>query len=972
MADPKEMDQFLRPSEPCGTPKPPLTSSGEGVLRNSHIAAVSTNTAAGTPKRPSNETSDLTPMHVFHDEMKHSPGAQNCPPNSSSNDSISSELSSPSGTPFRFTGFPASLPKVKPPKSIQKSQAIPSMTPKNVLQKQLPRIDDDKLLNVDPPGTIRKRMVFTEHSSDIEEDENEGNSIDSGLEHYKDACDVSHNTSLSSLSVDVAIRKTPGRVQTRKIDGHMSPTIENENLSSRKNEREGWLSPILSEEKQQLLKIDDDDENDVCQDDPVTELHSGCMQPPLRTRLNFNAFTPSSNADVLDRKRQSFDEYDHHDDATPARKVERKNLNGPHLFNPNRKDSFPPVISGPKFAPFQLGVGDKLSPNEENFRKELDKTQYSPIASAPDDIELSDSISGIVDTDTCIPKAKYGGNTPNDSIGTCGNSTQSAQSSATNKTKKLRPLPDISAFDNGSNATGSMMYNADSGDHGNESGTSTQQFCPPTPLRTPAWAHRHGMHRSNSLVSSKVLAAMPPQIIDGFSSLEDSLIEDEKNKSVTFPCSSHSLDESFSPILEERHFNDGSPKLDVKAALSLPTLRKVQVPIESRRTPASTFKAISIDPSISDEATTISFLDDFDNVSKLGSGTFADVYKARSKEDGHFYAVKRNKRQFRGKKDRERTLVEIHIMQRLQTTSLSEWRDGNVSSKSSYCLYLLFFIRAWQENGHLFSQTELCCIHTCRHLMMNLTMHWNTASQIYPSLNENSLDLSPRTGGHLVPENTIWKICHDVSCGMSHIHSHNIVHHDIKPLNIFFVLHPKLGALCKLGDFGMAGETGTVDDGQEGDPAYMPQELLDCDKKDPSGDVFSLGITLYELATPGYWIAPVDGSKWHEIRSEDHVPEIPNSRSPQLVKLIKRMISPFKDKRPTADEILNDNGFINKAAIQEDKFLANYINDVNNVEKEKESENLKALARENNRQTPTPLQNRSNMRTPTPGSGPFS
>ena len=139
----------------------------------------------------------------------------------------------------------------------------------------------------------------------------------------------------------------------------------------------------------------------------------------------------------------------------------------------------------------------------------------------------------------------------------------------------MRPLPDISAFDSGSYAAGSMVYNADSGDHVNESGNSAQQFCPPTPLRTPAWAHRHGLHRSNSLVSSKVLAAVPPQVIDGFSSLENSLIEDGKNKSVTFPSSTHSIDESFSPILEEQHFNDGSPKVDIKARLSLPILRKL-------------------------------------------------------------------------------------------------------------------------------------------------------------------------------------------------------------------------------------------------------------------------------------------------------------------------------------------------------------------------------------------------------------
>ena len=318
MADPNEMDHFLHPLEPCGTPTRPLSSNGDKVLRNSPIAAVSTNTAAATPRRALTNTSILTPMHVFHEEMNHSPGAQCCAP--STNESSSSELSSPSGTPFRFTGFPASLPKVKPPISVQKtkSRVIPTMTP-NVFRKQsMSGIEDEKLLHVDPPGTVRKRMVFAEHQSDVEEyddddDDDVENSIDSGLEHYKDACDASHNTSLSSLSVDVAIRKTPARVQMRKIDGHMSPIMDDKILSSRKFEREGWLSPILSEEKQQLLDVGDEDENDVSPDDPITESNSEGMQPPLRTRLNFNAFTPNSNTDGLDRKRQSFDEFDHND-----------------------------------------------------------------------------------------------------------------------------------------------------------------------------------------------------------------------------------------------------------------------------------------------------------------------------------------------------------------------------------------------------------------------------------------------------------------------------------------------------------------------------------------------------------------------------------------------------------------------------------------------------------------------------------
>ena len=70
-------------------------------------------------------------------------------------------------------------------------------------------------------------------------------------------------------------------------------------------------------------------------------------------------------------------------------------------------------------------------------------------------------------------------------------------------------------------------------------------------------------------------------------------------------------------------------------------------------------------------------------------------------------------------------------------------------------------------------------------------------------------------------------MCHDISRGLSHIHSHSVVHYDIKPSNIFFVLNSRWGGtICKIGDFGLAGEAGAGDDGQEGDAAYMPAEAL--------------------------------------------------------------------------------------------------------------------------------------------------
>ena len=66
---------------------------------------------------------------------------------------------------------------------------------------------------------------------------------------------------------------------------------------------------------------------------------------------------------------------------------------------------------------------------------------------------------------------------------------------------------------------------------------------------------------------------------------------------------------------------------------------------------------------------TISFDADFENLGRLGRGSFGDVFKARMKSNNNLCAVKRNRRQFRGNRDREQAMAEVRIMQRLQTTS---------------------------------------------------------------------------------------------------------------------------------------------------------------------------------------------------------------------------------------------------------------------------------------------------------------
>jgi serine/threonine protein kinase len=118
---------------------------------------------------------------------------------------------------------------------------------------------------------------------------------------------------------------------------------------------------------------------------------------------------------------------------------------------------------------------------------------------------------------------------------------------------------------------------------------------------------------------------------------------------------------------------------------------------------------------------------------------------------------------------------------------------------------------------------------------------------------------------------------------LHHIHSHGLVHNDIKPSNVFLVIDSCFGALCKIGDFGMTRERGSSDDGEEGDQKYMASEVLASGKKEASADMFSLGLSIYELAANLTFELPADGPRWHDLRKGQHVLDVPGSRSTELI-----------------------------------------------------------------------------------------
>ncbi|MEK6805215.1 MAG: serine/threonine-protein kinase [Pseudomonadota bacterium] len=101
----------------------------------------------------------------------------------------------------------------------------------------------------------------------------------------------------------------------------------------------------------------------------------------------------------------------------------------------------------------------------------------------------------------------------------------------------------------------------------------------------------------------------------------------------------------------------------------------------------------------------------------------------------------------------------------------------------------------------------------------------------------------------LLTVNEVLKYVSDAADALDYAHSNGVVHRDIKPANMMLVEATKT---IKLMDFGIARlsdssktKTGMV----LGTPSYMSPEQLSGKKVDGRSDLFSLGVTLYQLLT---------------------------------------------------------------------------------------------------------------------------
>lgn len=109
-----------------------------------------------------------------------------------------------------------------------------------------------------------------------------------------------------------------------------------------------------------------------------------------------------------------------------------------------------------------------------------------------------------------------------------------------------------------------------------------------------------------------------------------------------------------------------------------------------------------------------------------------------------------------------------------------------------------------------------------------------------------------------------YKVMREILVALAFIHRHNMVHLDIKPENIFLK-----NDQFKLGDFGLVTQSSSSHGVEEGDSRYLSMELLSGDRSDlTKSDIFSLGITMYEICRyGGDGGLPMSGPLWQSLRA---------------------------------------------------------------------------------------------------------
>ena len=241
----------------------------------------------------------------------------------------------------------------------------------------------------------------------------------------------------------------------------------------------------------------------------------------------------------------------------------------------------------------------------------------------------------------------------------------------------------------------------------------------------------------------------------------------------------------------------------------------------------------------------------YEILGKIGTGGMADVYKAKDHKLNRFVAVKVLKPEFRE-----------------DTTFIRKFRSEAQAAAGLTHPNIVNVFDVGDDEGVYYIVMEL---------IEGITLKEYIAKKGKLSIKEAT------------------SIAIQVSMGLEAAHNHGIVHRDVKPQNIIISTDGKV----KVTDFGIAraASSNTISTNAMGSVHYSSPEQVRGGYSDEKSDIYSLGITLYEMVT-GH--VPFDGDTTvaiaikhlqEEIVSpRKYVPDLPYSLEQIILKCTQKSV----------------------------------------------------------------------------------
>ena len=338
-------------------------------------------------------------------------------------------------------------------------------------------------------------------------------------------------------------------------------------------------------------------------------------------------------------------------------------------------------------------------------------------------------------------------------------------------------------------------------------------------------------------------------------------------------------------------------------------------------------------------------------ITRLGGGTFADVYKAKEKSTGELVAIKVLKRKYKKWED---------CLELRECSSLQKLHDSSLANKPG------------EENIIKLKQI----------IFIKKTQ---TLNLVFEYMKTDLLELMKEQEPSILSEEQIRDIMYQTLLGLSFMHKYGFFHRDMKPENLLLN-----GKKIKIADFGLAREIRSV-------PPYTeyvstryyraPECILQFTNYNSPIDIWGLGCIMAEmylhpqplfcgsnekevlfkicsvLGTPTYdtWNDGIQQANIVGIRFPTNpgieLEKVVTGASSEAIDLMKQMLKWDPNKRATAKALLKHPFFTNHTInsyfyteIQSDIFFGDnnvkkYSNNDNNTKK---SENKKTEKLNNN------------------------